>query len=103
MLIHTVKLFEEEDVKLEVILKRVSEVPMQLSDEPWLGLLWDSGNRRMLVSSENQRAALRVLFHGLGGNLIRLRSSVQDLKVELSGILGKQPDEITLPRWARIR
>ena len=103
MLINAIKLFEDENIQLGTILRKIAKVPMALNGEPWVGLLWDPANRRMIGTQENQRAALRVLFHGLGGNLSKLRSSIPNLKTELAGILGRQPDQIVLPRWEKIQ
>jgi DNA sulfur modification protein DndB len=103
MLVTVTKLFEESGFNLDSILKKLASLPLNLNEEPWTGLLWDAANRRMIVPAENQRAALWLLFHGLGGDLAKLNSSRENLKEELSGILGKDVDAIVLPSWGRIR
>jgi len=103
MLVAVTKLFEDQGLGLDSILKKLATVPLDLNEQPWAGLLWDPANQRMIVPQENQRAALRLLFHGLGGDLARLSSNRDTLKEELSGILGRAPAEITLPNFGRIR
>jgi hypothetical protein len=103
MLVTVTKLFEEGGFNLDSILRKLTSVPLNLNEEPWTGVLWDTTNHRMIVPAENQRAALRLLYHGLGGDLAKLKSSKEKLQEELSGILGKDVAEITLPNWGRIR
>lgn len=64
--------FLKQGISLSDAVKRLSKVPMQLAEEPWVGLLWDKTNDRMIPHSENQKAAFRVLYHGAGGELSAL-------------------------------
>jgi len=83
--------------------KKLSKVPMEISGNPWAGLLWDVKNRRMITAVENQKAAVKLLFHSVGGKLLALKSSKEELIKELSGLLNKEEDEIELPRYAPLR
>jgi DNA sulfur modification protein DndB len=80
---------------------QLAKAPMELSHDPWVGLLWDPVNQRMLTAPENQRAAERLLYHAVGGDLTDLRTSPDDLRKELAGILKKDEKEVTLPVYGR--
>jgi DNA sulfur modification protein DndB len=101
-LVQVVRWFMDEGHSLRSILRNASEVPMMLNEEPWVGLLWDPINRRMIVPSENQNAAKRIMFYGLGGKLSRFDSSQRQLRRELAGLLGKGEADVVLHRWGRL-
>jgi len=76
----------------------VSEGPMQLSDNTWVGLLWDSVNRRMMTDKDRQGAAFRFLYHEAGGDLQLAGSSRAEVRRELAGIMNRSEQEI-LDGW----
>lgn len=82
-------------------IKRVAASPMELSREPWTGLLWDDQNERMLTAGENQRVARRMLFFAHGGNLTRspYRTTAAELRQELAGILRRDVAKVRLPSY----
>ena len=84
-------------------IKRLSKAQMGISENPWLGLLWDEKNKRMITAGENQKVAVKLLFYSVGGKLSVLKSSKEELIKELSGLLNKEEDEIELPRYALVR
>ena len=79
--------------------QKVAAAPMDLSAPPWPGLLWDSANHRMMVSSENQKVATRLLLHGVGGDLTSFRTTPGALREEWAGIIGSPASTIKLPVW----
>jgi len=89
--------------ELSAAIKKLSKVPMEISEKPWAGLLRDVKNRRMITAPENQKAAEKLLFYSVGGKLAELRSSKEELIKELSGLLNKDEDEIELPRYTLVR
>lgn len=84
---------------LKQAISAVAAAPMLLSDPPWAGLLWDSTNRRMTISSENQKVAMRILLHGVGGRLTIFKTTPDALKNEWAGIIDQSKDKVTLPNW----
>lgn len=100
MIINTIKLLESQGVSTQRAVERVAQVPMNVEDSPWTSLLWDPQNNRMITAAENQRAANRLLLYSAGGDLSALKTSAQDLKEELAGLLNRTPEEITLPQYA---
>lgn len=83
----------------EEAIKSVSTISMELSDEPWVGLLWDKTNQRMLTTStNNKKVAKQLLFYRIGGDLRRMNTDDESLKEEYAGILNKEKSEVKLHR-----
>jgi DNA sulfur modification protein DndB len=97
MVVAVIRHLIDEGKTLEQAASMVSKAPMFLSEFPWSGLLWDSGNHRMMVSSENQKVATRILLHGVGGRLAAVKTTPEALRAEWAGIID-QPT-VTLPVW----
>jgi DNA sulfur modification protein DndB len=100
MVISVIRYLLDEGKALAKALSAVASAPMLLAEPPWVGLLWDSANHRMTVSSENQRVATRLLLHGVGGRLAALKNaSPETLKKEWAGIIDKPVRSVRLPSW----
>ena len=82
-------------------IEAIGRTPTDVADVPWTGLLWDSVNERMLTAKENQRVARQVLFNALGGDLTcrPFKSSEDEVRKELAGILNREVESIRLPRY----
>jgi len=79
----------------------IGRMPTELSEQPWVGLLWDHINRRMLTAKENQNVARRLLFNALGGDLAKYpyRTTTGALLAELAGILKREAKTVHLPTY----
>ena len=102
ILVHTwaaTTLSSKEAVDKRAAIHRLTVVPMELADPPWLGLLWDGENQRMITSKEAQRVAQRLIYHSVGGDLRHLRVNEAGLRKELAGLLNRAPEDVTLPRY----
>ncbi len=77
-------------------IKRISNISMELTDAPWVGLLWDDTNRRMITASPNQKVAKQLLFYFIGGDLQRMKTSKRDLRREYAGLLNKMESDVRL-------
>lgn len=88
-------------MSVPMVLKRVSSTPTELSKDPWVGLLWDRTNKRMLTAKENQILARRLLYYAHGGDLTKFpyKTTSNSLKKELAGILRSQISDISLPNF----
>ena len=103
MLAHTwvaTMLCKKEKLELRVAVRRLAGVPMELSEGPWAGLLWDVENSRMRTAPEVQRACRWMMYYLAGGTLDRVGSSEPKLRAELAGLLNRDIDEVTLPSVA---
>jgi hypothetical protein len=99
MVFRICKLLLEDGLNLSTIHKNLTRVPMQLADQPWNGVLWDPVRKIIIADSENQRAARLLLYHGLGGNLERLKTTVKALRETVAGIRNTSPSSVSLPVW----
>ncbi len=103
LLAHTwtaTSLCAKEGASAQTAIRRLTKVPMELSESPWLGLLWDAENQRMITSKEAQRVAMRLIYHAVGGALGDVaRTNEVELRRELAGLLNKTPEEVELPRY----
>ena len=103
LLAHTwaaTSLCSKEGMSPQAAIRRLTVVPMELAADPWLGLLWDAENQRMITSKEAQRVAMRLIYHSAGGALGDIaRTNETELRRELAGLLNKAPGEVALPRY----
>ena len=80
-------------------IKRISEISMELTDDPWVGLLWDNTNHRMISETTRQKVAKYLLFYMIGGNLSEIKTSTGDLQQEYAGLLNRAKSEVDLVRY----
>ena len=91
------------EFSIEESIRRISSVPMDIAQEPWVGLLWDNTNHRMITSSVNQNVGMKLLYFSVGGDLARLRKEENEytLRREYAGLLNKEIDEVTLVNYVQ--
>lgn len=90
-------LIDYENLSLEQAVQRVSNVPVDLSSEPWAYLIWNPQIPKILTASANLKATEKLLFHSVGGDLAHLNSSSNILRKEIAAIREKEEQGITLP------
>ena len=88
-----------EGLSLADSLDRFKEIEMSLSEEPWSGLIWNSSSKRMIASGENQKAARLVLLYSVGGDLEKVGSDIEKLKIEVAGLTNRDVQNIKLPKY----
>ena len=90
----------KEGENVQQAVRRLRSVPMELAGDPWLGLLWDGENQRMITTKEAQRVAVRLMYHSVGGTLANIAKIGKcELRKELAGLLNRAPEEVELPRY----
>ena len=77
-------------------IKRISEVSMELTDEPWVGLLWDKTNHRMISGTTPQKVARQLLFYRIGGDLADMKTNIGAVRREYAGLLNRDKSEVKL-------
>ena len=80
----------------EEAIKRVSNISMDLAYEPWVGLLWDKTNQRMLTNPTHKKVAKQLLFYMIGGNLAKIKTKDEELRQEYAGLLNRDKSEVNL-------
>lgn len=96
------QLMDHNGLTLEQAVVRVSRVPMELSSEPWAHLIWNPLNRKIITASQNRKAAEKLLFNAVGGNLTVLKSSPDILRQELAAIRNIEARHILLPSYVDV-
>lgn len=81
-------------------INRLKKIPVDIAKAPWENLIWDPVNGRMLAAVENQRAAEKRYYFGAGGNLSDMRSTPEDLKFELAGLLKVDSSQVDLRQYS---
>ena len=80
----------------EEAIKRVSTISMNLANEPWVGLLWDKTNQRMLTDPTHKKVAKQLLFYKIGGNPAKMKTKTEELRQEYAGLLNRDKSEVNL-------
>ncbi|MDE0315425.1 MAG: DGQHR domain-containing protein [Candidatus Poribacteria bacterium] len=93
-----VRLAKDSGLSQEESIKRISKVSMELTDEPWVGLLWDKTNKRMISGTTPQKFAKQLLFYIIGGDLSDIKTSLKKVRREYAGLLNKEESQVKLPR-----
>jgi DNA sulfur modification protein DndB len=97
--VYVVRLLMDSGVTLQQAIERVSNVPMQLNEEPWLGVVWNPVANAMIVNDQTQRIVSRLLLFGAGGDLKALRTTEEGLRDQLAGLLNLAPGEVQVHRF----
>lgn len=53
----------------------------------------------MITQPENQKAALRMLYHSVGGDLADFHTDSKSVRKELAGLLNRKISQVKLPRY----
>ena len=96
---HVVRQAKDSGLSEQEAIKRISEISMELTDEPWVGLLWDKINQRMISETTRQKVAKYLLFYMIGGNLSEMKTSTEDLQQEYAGLLNRDKSDVDLSRY----
>ena len=89
---------KDAGLKEKEAIRRISKIPMELAEEPWVGLLWDKTNRRMISGTTPQKVAKQLLFYGIGGDLADMKTNAEALQREYAGLLNREESEVKLRR-----
>ena len=96
---HVVRLSKDAGLPDREAIKRISEISIGLTDEPWVGLLWDKTNQRMINGTTPQKVAKYLLFYMIGGDLGKIKTSEKNLRQEYAGLLNREKSEVDLTRY----
>ena len=103
IVIEVIKWLTDDGYDLNKVVAAIAKVPMQLTDAPWAGLLWDSTNRRMIMSGDNRALAGRLLAYGLTNSTKLTGRSEAEMRRELAGILQTRTSSVSLPSWSKLK
>ena len=95
---HVVRQATDSGLTQKEAIKRISEISMELTDEPWVGLLWDKTNQRMISGPPPQKVGKHLLFYNIGGDLGQINTNKEKLRQEYAGLINRTPSEVNLAR-----
>lgn len=90
--IKAIKSSLEKGKKFEEIIPLMSKIETNIGKKPWKGLLWESAQRRMITSPENQKVAVNLILFMIG-----LKTDEKKLLKSYASLLNKTPEEVSLP------
>jgi len=93
---HVIRQAKDSGLSEREAIKRISEVSMELTDEPWVGLLWDKTNQRMISGTIPQKVAKQLLFYFIGGDLEDMNTNAEAVRREYAGLLNRDESEVKL-------
>lgn len=97
MVARVVRRLQDSNMALREAVGRVSAAPMFLTQDPWLGLLWDG--ELMLTAPENKKVAEHLLFNAVGGDLSEYKISASKLKKDYARLLKRSEVGLSLPKY----
>ncbi len=78
-------------------IEKISHVPMDLREEPWVNILWNPMNQTIL--SRNKVTARILLYYAVGGDLSHMRTNVSKLKERIAAIQNREISEIRIRKY----
>ncbi len=73
--------------------RRISEIPMELANTPWAGLLWDETRQRMITAQPNRKVAEKICLYQIGGKVAH-----EKIQQEYAGLCNIADTEVELTR-----
>ncbi len=98
IIFNAIKIAKESNMNLEDILKRISLIPSQLTEEPWSNLLWDKTRKRMYptISKERQKIASILIFYMIDGDLSYIKMNRSKLRELYAAAIDWDEDKLGL-------
>jgi len=107
IIFNAIKIAKESKMKIDSILKGISSMPVNLNDEPWSRLLWDTSRQRMYptISKDRQKIASQLIYYMIHGNLSDINTNEVKLRESYAKAIDWDDDkygELALPLQIRI-
>lgn len=102
MLFQAIRMAKDSGLSLNVTLKRIAKVTLDLSDNPWSNLLWDIKRKRMYpyIGKEKQSLGSMLIFYMIKGDLQSINHTNKSLLELYKRVLDWDEDkhgELLLP------
>jgi DNA sulfur modification protein DndB len=83
---------------MEETIKKISALNLELTTEPWVGLLWENIGKKMITRKENQKVASQLLLYMIGYDMKKFGIKDENkLKENYASKLNKPVEEVQLP------
>ena len=83
LLLRAMRMLTDNGYSVQDAAATLAQMPWELNQQPWKGLLWNPTGSRMITLKEHQAAALRVVAYGVGLDLKLVKSSKASLEADL--------------------
>lgn len=84
-------------IEAEEMVRRISRMPLELSQPPWEGLLWDSVGHRMRVREDRKKLAASLLQYMARVPFEHFDTTEADLRRDYASALNRPVEEVQLP------
>lgn len=80
---------------------RVAKIPTELSNSPWVGLIWNASNptRKMITTDINQKVAEQIIYYGAGGDLAAYGTTLDELKSTTLSLANRDIGKLEILRY----
>jgi|CXWL01.1.fsa_nt_gi DNA sulfur modification protein DndB len=85
------------NIEAEEMIRRISRMPLELSQPPWEGLLWDSVGHRMRVREDRKKLAASLLQYMARVPFEHFDTTEADLRSDYASALNRPVEEVQLP------
>lgn len=95
-----VKQLRDIGIPQNVAIRRISKINLQLSGNPWVGVLWESIKQRMITKKENKDVAWRLIYYMAKGDLSRIKYDEDKLRRDYGSAINwdrEKIDQLSLP------
>ena len=92
----------KDQSNINEILSQLSKIETNLSSTPWKGLLWGGMDHGMITGTKNQKTARNLIFHMIGFDLKKIKTSKEKLRKEYAAALNKEIEDVALPKKINI-
>jgi len=81
----------------KTIVGKIARMPMELSQRPWVGLLWDHTTKRIITNKKNQEVASLLMLRMAGIDWRQVAPRGYNLRREYAGLLNQPLTAVRLP------
>ena len=82
---------------VEQTIKKISLLNLEITEKPWIGLLWEGIKKRMITVKENQQLASLLMLYMIGYDLKKFNISEENLRQEYASKLSLELEKAKLP------
>ena len=94
-------LTEQNSIEPDEAVRILMNAQMDISEPPWVHLIWNPNNHTMIAASKNRRAAEKILAYSLGIDLAVYNTSEEELIQDIANIRNISASDVELETYYR--
>lgn len=83
---------------MEDTIRRISLLDLELTKEPWIGIIWESTKKVIITKKENKKLLPSLILYMIEYDLQKFKIDTESLKRDYASGLGRDPTEVKLPQ-----